>query len=118
MDILTLAAAKAYTDKKTAEGGNVPSGGGGLTVVELSTPINIAGGSTTLTEDESTALTAAFDSGMPFRIRFDAEGVGYTNIIGYVLTFYNGENKVVAFPFGTTAIMFSLVDGLWISSTG
>jgi hypothetical protein len=72
MDITTLAAAKAYTDKKVAEGGE--SGGGGVTipVVKITTAFPPEGPSGELNEADSSALTAAFDSvidsGTPVKI--------------------------------------------------
>jgi hypothetical protein len=62
MDITTLAAAKAYTDKKVAEGGG---GGGGLPVVELTTKLD---NGVTLTDEESAALSAVYDSESPVAV--------------------------------------------------
>ncbi|MBQ1232118.1 MAG: hypothetical protein IIX86_01160, partial [Clostridia bacterium] len=62
MDITTLAAANAYTDKKVGAGGG---SGGGLPVVELTT---ILKDGTDLTEAESLAVQNEFDKGKPFAI--------------------------------------------------
>ena len=65
MDIMTLAAARAYTDKKVAEGGG---SGGGLPMVVLSTTPTEEGA--LLTEEECAAIQAAFDTGLPCIIKY------------------------------------------------
>lgn len=64
MDVITLAAARAYTDKKVAEGGGA-SGGGGLPVVEITTTLQTGA---TLTTEEGVALDAAFEAETPIVI--------------------------------------------------
>ena len=59
MDITTLAAANAYTDKKVAEGGG--SGGGGLPVVDL-TSIDFSAGEPITDENIIATLEAGSDT--------------------------------------------------------
>lgn len=68
------------------------AGGGGLPVVELSTQITLE---SVFTEAENAALTAAFESGMPF-------------ILKCSLNFTAGDAEIVADSFRTVAATIDL----------
>lgn len=121
MDITTLAAANAYTDKKVAEGGGA-SGGGGLPVVELSTPISMdfAGGSDAVTElneaDASTIETEAA-KGLPLIVRFSIVGADglpssaiFSNVFGM---FLNGSVYLFTDNYRVTIVLDDIM-GKWM----
>lgn len=76
MDITTLAAANAYTDKKVGAGGG--SGGGGLPVVELTTAPSTEGDGAALTAEENALVDAAISNGTPFVVNFPITQDGMT----------------------------------------
>lgn len=86
MDITTLAAANAYTNKKVAEGG--------MPVVELTT---ILKDGTDLTEAESLAVQNEFDKGKPFAIAMqihpDVFGVYNPAVLMFGLRMNIGESN-------------------------
>lgn len=72
MDLITLAAAKAYTDKKVGNGG-----GFALPYVEITTAYP-AEGQALVSDEESAALDKAFATGLPVKIRVLFFGDSYT----------------------------------------
>lgn len=106
MDITTLAAAKAYTDKKVAEGGG--SGGGGLPVVEISS-------ADSFTDAEQAQLTALAEQGMPIIVKVVTDGVVMiTGVFAYA--FYGETDTYHAFVGSGIAAFISTADGTWTAS--
>ena len=112
VDILTLAAAKAYTDKKSGGGGAnfitansvaelpdpstvaegtialVPSeGGGGLTVVELTTQLVSGSEPNILTEAETAELKSAMASRKPIIVKYNYGEDGEVYVYSLTLTY-------------------------------
>ena len=106
MDITTLAAANAYTDKKVAEGGG---GGGGLPVVELTTTLSHGA---TLTAEENAALTAAFDRGAPCSMKFvvEADNQVYTITSAFPLMMGMGGIKMIIIQMSDQMLQFFSMD--------
>lgn len=92
MDIITLAAANAYTDKKVAEVGG--SGGGEIPFIYITVaPNHINGDGAKLTDSESIALENALLSGATtVKIRYSV-GYGYEDeTIFKLATTYRGRD--------------------------
>ena len=92
MDLVTLAMAKAYTDKKTAGGSG--GSGGGIPVVEITTIPTL--GTVPLSDAENAKLNEMAEIGTPFFAKIFLEGTALTApvivaevegmIVGYFLS--------------------------------
>lgn len=104
MDVTTLVAARAYTDKKVGAGGS--GGGGGLPVVNITSVISQVEGMYTveLTEAENAALSAVATSKTPIIINMPIVAIGDAPIECSAL-FNRGDTGSVLFY---TAVIFLL----------
>lgn len=96
MDITTLAAANAYTDKKVAEGGGT---GGGLPVVEIDLENDIiykSGNENILSRSISNKLDAA--KGMPIFVKLAVEGMTFAILFSVMMAGMN-NNGVVQYQY-------------------
>lgn len=92
------------------------TGGGGLPVVELETTLSV---SSSFSEADNAALTAAFESGKPFAIRFDFSNgnIAFTGILGCPVVFSAGPQRQIVIVIATIMLSLMSTDGTtWSAS--
>lgn len=108
MDITTLAAANAYTDKKVAAGG-------GFETIEMTTTFSNGAG---VTDAETEMLTNAWNKGQPIILKMDIEvvetGISITHFSTVASPALLGGSPEMAsflFPFGKYVFMLYAICG-------
>ena len=115
MDITTLAAANAYTDKKVGAGGGSAPSGGGLPVVVLTTEC-VLNEETPLSAEESAALDAAVATKTPAVVRFAYNGITLSLMFDLQIMEHGNVYQAVMYAGNQTHIVFAVVcmDDTWV----